>query len=243
MYEYDFRVGFSQSDNDQKMTVTSIIDMFQDCSCFHSDDLGIGFDYLRPRNLVWIINYWELEFNRFPRYGEKLTVGTFPYDFKGFFGYRNFYLRSNDEYIVKANSLWTLMDWSNMLPSRATSEMIQGYELGSRLDMTYGSRKIALPDTSEVDITKPDPVRISRHNLDSNGHVNNGQYVKIAYGYTKEDRDISHMRVEYRKQAHLGDMIYPVVYSGNDTVTVSLEDGAGEPYCIMELTYRQGNDQ
>ena len=233
MYTYDFRVGFSSSDKDKLMTIPAIIDAFQDCSCFQSDDLGVGFDYVKPLDLVWIINYWEVEILKAPRYGQTLTVGTFPYDFKGFFGYRNFFLRDGDEYIVKANSLWVLMDWKNMRPAKVTQKMAESYVKEQRLDMTYSPRKINIPDDSER--IEGEPVVITGHYLDSNGHVNNGQYIKIATGSFDITDRILRLRAEYRVQAHLGDTIYPVSYISGDKTIISLNDPDGSAYCVVEF--------
>ncbi len=238
MYEYDIRVGYSMSDSKGRMTVPAIIDSFQDCSCFHSDDLGVGFSYLRPKDLVWVINYWELDILRFPLYGERLTVGTYPYELKSFFGYRNFYLKSDNEYIIKANSLWTLMDWTHMRPAKVTPEMTDAYESAEKLDMNYGSRKIALPSDEAVDITHAEPIEIGLQHLDSNGHVNNGQYIRLAFGTLTDIGNISRMRVEYRKQAHAGDIIHPVIYRSNNICTISLNSDDDTAYCVTELTYR-----
>lgn len=236
MYEYDIRVGFSQSDEKKRMTIPAIIDAFQDCSCFHSDDVGVGFDYLEPLDLVWIINYWEVEIERNPMYGERLKVGTFAYDFKGFFGYRNFYLRDNDDYIVKANSLWVLMDWTNMRPAKVTDKMKEAYEVLPRLDMSYSARKIIIP---EAECTESSLVVIGTHHLDTNGHVNNGQYIKIAMEALSEnlkaETSYHRLRVEYRTQAHLGDTIVPKLYVSGGTSTISLADENGGIYSAVEL--------
>ena len=233
MYSYDFRVGFSQTDNNRMMTIPAIIDAFQDCSCFHSDDLGVGFDYLIPKSLVWVINYWEVEIIKHPRYGQKLTVGTFPYDFKGFFGYRNFCLTDESgDYLVKANSLWILMDWSKMVPSKVTDEMKGAYVTSSKLDMNYSSRKITLPD---VTATELETVTIGRQHLDSNGHVNNGQYIKIAMGCVPDIGSCTRLRAEYREQAHMGDVIHPMLYEYNDLTVISLNSDLGKAYTVIEL--------
>ncbi len=240
MYSYDLRVGFSQSDDSRRMTIPAMIDVFQDCSCFHSDDLGVGFDYLIPIDLVWIINYWEIEILRRPKYGERLMAGTFPYDFKGFFGYRNFCLREYDkdgnpgEQIVKANSLWLLMDWKNMRPAKVTEAMKNAYELEPRLDMTYGSRKINIPDVPGEQL---ESVTVGRQHLDSNGHVNNGQYVKIAMASLTYPDDLKGFRAEYREQAHLGDVITPVLYKTDSEMVVALTGESGNTYMITELRF------
>ena len=40
----DGRVRFSEIDHTRKITVPSIINYFQDCSTFQSEDIGVGLD-------------------------------------------------------------------------------------------------------------------------------------------------------------------------------------------------------
>ena len=46
MYEYDSRVRLSEVDQHQRMTLNAVLNYFQDCSFFHSEDLGVGIEYL-----------------------------------------------------------------------------------------------------------------------------------------------------------------------------------------------------
>ena len=240
MYEYKVRIGFSECDINKTFTVTSLIDAFQDCSTFQSEDLNVGFDVLTSHNLVWVINYWELDIVRLPKLCEYVTVGTFPYDFKGCFGFRNFYLKdSNDEFIVKANSMWTLVDTQTLKPSKAPEFISNAYEMEPKLDMQYNSRKVLIPEGDDVIMIEKDPIHIQVHHLDSNHHVNNGQYVKLAMSAAGDDDNISSLRIDYRKQAVLGDTIYPVVYrKGNNTV-VALYDESRSPYSVSSFTFNK----
>ena len=237
VYKYDFRVGFSQSDLEHRMTIPAIIDTFQDCSCFQSEDLGVGFSYLEPKDLVWVINYWEVEFFKRPRYGDRVTAGTFPYEFKGFLGLRNFFLLDeNGEYVAKANSLWVLMDWINMRPARPDEKIINAYELEPKLDMNYEPRKIKVPKEA-LDISAKEMLTIQEHHLDFNGHVNNGQYIKIAMSYIPPEVDYTKLRVEYRNQAHLGDEVYPMVYTNENSYIIVLNDKEGTAYSVVEFQF------
>ena len=42
MYEYDSRVRLSEVDQHQRMTLNAVLNYFQDCSSFHSEDLGVS---------------------------------------------------------------------------------------------------------------------------------------------------------------------------------------------------------
>lgn len=110
------------------------------------------------------------------------------------------------------------------------------YGTEERLDMNYTEeRKLALPEQMEA--LKPFPVQ--RVHLDTNGHVNNGQYVRMAEEFLPADDVIRELRVEYRTAAHLGDTIYPrrgTVTDGDGAWTVlALCDADGQPYVTLKV--------
>ena len=86
MYSFDSRVGFSKVDFKKKITINGIVDYFQDASTFHSEDLGVGYDYLIPRKLGWVINTWQIDIVRYPMYLDRVRICTVPYNFRGFLG-------------------------------------------------------------------------------------------------------------------------------------------------------------
>ena len=235
MYEYEKRIGFSECDTTRHFTVTALIDAFQDCSTFQSEDLGVGFDILEAHDLVWVINYWELQIIELPKLCDYVTVGTFPYSFKSCFGFRNFYMKDCDgRYLAKANSMWTLIDKKALRPARTPAFVSEAYVTEPRLDMSYNSRKVMIPKDENVMVCRKEPIPIQSQHLDSNRHVNNGQYVRIAMSQLDECKNISHLRIDYRSQAMLGDVIHPVVYkTGNETV-VALYDDNESPYSVSQ---------
>lgn len=228
MYAFDSRIRYSEVGSDLKLRLLSLLDYFQDASTFHSEDLGLGVDYLKGFHEVWLMSYWQIDIERFANLCERVTIGTFPYEFKGCFGFRNFLMQDeNGEMIAKANSLWTLMNMETMSPCRPTQKMMEGYVLEPRLDMEYLPRKIVL--TGEPESMKK--VEVTKRHLDSNMHVNNGQYVAIACDYLPEDFGVKRMRASYHKSAVLGDEIYPKVYHMEDgSIGVALCTEDGEEY-------------
>lgn len=239
MYEYKNRIGFSQCDYKKRLMLSELIDIFQDCSTFQSEDVGAGFDFLTEKGLAWVINYWELDIERLPMLCEWVTVGTFPYGMRGFLADRNFYLKDEDgNYIVKANTLWTFLNLKEAKPVRVLPEFYDIYEMEEKLDMNYGSRKVNIPEGEGVIVEEQESVVIQKHHLDSNRHVNNGQYVKIALACIDEDFDIGsckRFRIDYRKQAKLGDVIVPCVYKAEDKIVVALKDEEDGIFSVAEI--------
>lgn len=239
MYTYNTRVGFSQVDTEKLLKMESLTALFQDVTCFQGEEIGVGFDYLEPMGQAWILNSWQIDVKRFPKFNEKITIGTFPTGFKSFIGTRNFIVKDeNDETIVMANSVWTFMDMVKMRPAKVTEEFIQKYTLEEPLPMEYADRKIALPESEDWIVEEKEPIKVREHYLDSNMHVNNGQYVQIAAGFLPKGIKHNQMRVEYRNQARLGDMIIPVVYNKDSDCIVALCDTEKKPYAIIEAVQR-----
>ena len=75
MYEYNTRVRLTEVDQDRKMTLAGILNAFQDCSTFHSEDLGVGMDYLEARERMWVLRSWKIQVFRYPCLGEHIQIG------------------------------------------------------------------------------------------------------------------------------------------------------------------------
>ena len=232
MYTFESRVRYSEVGEDGRMTLQSLLDYFQECSTFHSEDIGLGVDYFRQIHQVWLLSAWQICVNRYPKVYEQIVIGTAPYDFRGFIGCRNFEMKTKEgEVLAYANSIWSLMDTEKMVPVKPNEKMLAGYVLEEKYPMAYAPRKIAVPK----DGAEEEPFTVKPHHLDTNHHVNNGQYVRMAMDYVQEKFEVRQLRVEYKMQALLGDIIYPVVCGGEGTYVVSLNNEDGKPYCIVEI--------
>ena len=238
MYLFDSRIRYSETDCDGKLTLISLLNYFQDCSTFQSEDLGMGVDYMQSIDKVWLMSSWQIVVNRYPRLGEKVSIGTLPYEFKGFMGHRNFVMF--DEFgnqLAVANSLWSLINMKTWRPAMPDERMLKGYRLEERLDMNYAPRKIAIP---EKEGEKPEAIAVRKHHIDTNHHVNNGQYVNIAMDLLPEGFEVGQLRAEYKKQAFLDDVFYPYIVTIDDRTIISLNDEKGEAYFISEFTRKDG---
>lgn len=235
MYSFNSRVRYSEINQNKQLDLYAIINYFQDCSTFQSEDIGMGIDYLDKMNRVWLMNAWQINVNRFPSLGENITISTWAYDFKGMYGYRNFLITdSNNEVCSNANSIWVYMDTRQNRPVRVIEEDIRGYGSEEPYPMNYAPRKIEIPQP----LTCKDEFPVRRNHLDTNNHVNNGQYIKMAEEYLPEGFPIKQMRAEYKKSAMLGDLILPMIFENENLCTVVLADTDQKPYAIIEFDKR-----
>lgn len=232
VYQFDSRVRYSEVDERQNLTLNSVINYFQDCSTFQSEEIGLGIRYLAEKRRAWILSSWQIVIDRLPVFGEKITVQTWAYGFKAFYGDRNFTLLDADgRRLVSANSLWVFMDTESGRPIKIEQEQLDGYTMEKRLNMDYAPRKIRMPE----EMVEREHFQVLRHQLDTNHHVNNGQYVQMAHEFLPEGFCLYQTRAEYKKAATLHDVIIPLVHREKGRCTVALCDGEKRPYAVVEF--------
>lgn len=130
-----------------------------------------------------------------------------------------------------ANSVWVFMDMEKGRPARPEPEDVLPYGSEPALEMEYEDRKIRLPENLEE---KPSfPVR--KYHIDTNEHVNNCQYVQMALEVLPEETRVRQIRVEYKKSAVLGDVIFPKVAREENRIVTELCDENGKPYAVIEI--------
>lgn len=231
-YTFDTRIRYSECDHRGTLTLPGIINYLQDCSTFQSEDIGFGVEKIKEQKRAWILSYWQIVVERYPKMMEKVTVGTFASKFKGIIGERNFFLNDAEgRRIVSAASVWVHMDTERMRPVRPSEEEINAYGEEEPLDMEYEGRKIVLPEH----IKELESFPIRRYHIDTNEHVNNCQYVQMALEMIPADKIIRQVRVEYRKSAVYGDVIYPKLAEAVDCTIVELCDAQGNIFAVVEF--------
>lgn len=84
MYAFDSRIRYSETDSEGYLTLDALLNYFQDCSTFHSEDVGLGIGYMKEIGQVWVLSSWQIVVNRYPKLGEKVKIVTLPYELKYF---------------------------------------------------------------------------------------------------------------------------------------------------------------
>ena len=231
MYAFDSIIRFSEVDHRGTLTLPGIINYFQDCSILHSDSLGVGMEHLKEQKQAWILSSWQIVVNRYPKMGEKVKICTWPTGFKGLYGTRNFVMQDEQgEKIAYANSIWVFMDFGKGRPVKPAQEIVEQYDCQPPMEMEYAPRKITLPEHFK----DADAFTVRKYQIDTNEHMNNGQYVKLALEVL-EDVQVKEVRVEYKKSAMYNDIVYAKVAREADRTVVILNDAKDQTYAVVEL--------
>ena len=236
MYTIDGRIRYSEVDQDGFLTITGLTNYFQDCSTFQSEDLNVGLSYLKKNNRAWILTSWQIIVEQLPQLGEYITVGTWASSFNGLYGNRNFILKdSNGQTCAYANSIWIYMDMKRLRPVKLTSAITDPYTLEPPYPMNYESRKIAVPSNYQTQTAIP----VLPSYIDTNNHMNNGQYIRLAESFLPDNFAIGQIRAEYKNSAHLNDQLIPQIAQEDSCFTVMLVNNDGKIYATVEFKERK----
>lgn len=232
MYTFQSRVRYSEIDRRGFLSLNAVVNYMQDCSTFQSEDLGLGLVYLQEHHYIWLMNSWQIVVKELPRLGEEIIIGTWAYDFKGTYGYRNFLIKDkNEKTLAMANSIWVLYDLDKNMPRRVSTEDVQGYPIEPKLEMEYAPRKIQIPEQGE----KKEAFPVRNYHIDTNQHVNNGQYIQMAQEFLPKEFQAGQVRAEYRKPALYGDWIQPYLIAQPDGYLVCLNETREKSFAVIEF--------
>lgn len=232
MYTFDSIVRYSEINEDGYLKPSTLIQYLQDCSCFQSESLGDGWKQAMDKGVAWVLVFWQIVIDEYPAFADKIQIGTKAWGFTPLFGNRNFTIQDEfGRHYVKANSLWVQMDLKKGRPVRLTKEMVDCYPVEEKLQMDYCERRIAIPKEME-DRT---PILVRPHHIDTNHHVNNAAYMEMAMEVLGEQICPKEIRIEYKMQAKLGNLVYPKVGLQDGFSIVSLGDETGKPYAVLAL--------
>ena len=230
MYSYSDRVSYSEVGADLKLTYFGLVNYMQDCSCFHSDDVGVGVDYLSSISRGWFVTNYQIHINRLPKYLERIKITTYPYQVKGMMAHRLYTITSESgEVLVYADSLWVLMDLENLRPARINEKIAEAYpEDADRPCFEFDRTKLRYNNDGKL-VGK---FKVNENHIDTNNHMNNSFYIDITRRFLPND-SFTEINVSYKKAALLFDEldVYLVELESGYQVVLIKDD---EVYTIVE---------
>ena len=252
MYEIKERVRYSEVRENGKMDLFGVVNLLQDCSTFHSHDVGMSIERVLELKRAWLLSAWNIELYAFPALYEELTVGTSPHLFRGIFAYRNFWIKNQSGgYLVKADSEWFCIDTEKGRPQKITEELVAPFgEPKDELHLPPLQRKICFPE----EWIEGEDFLLPREYLDTNHHMNNARYIalseemiyqisgKSAISFSDCDRDKENgknlsfgIRAEYLKAYTYGDRIFPRIAIESNRKCVAFYNQNKELCCHVEI--------
>lgn len=233
MYSIHRQVSQSDMDSAGNLSLLSAINYMQDCSFFHITTQDALTSEFKKRNMGMFLISRQFKRLRNIKFGEKLKIVTWVYDINAFFGFRNTLIYDESGKVCAVSCAGgSFVDLETGLPKRVGQEVSNIFCIKERYAMQYLPRKICLPKGSPVRL---EPFKVLRSHLDHYKHVNNARYISMAIDLLPSEFQANNFRVEYRKPAKLGDIIYPIYYAFEETYIVVLENEHQKIFALIEL--------
>ncbi|MDA8220214.1 acyl-ACP thioesterase domain-containing protein [Desulfosporosinus sp.] len=218
-YRMEFEVHYHEVNPYEKATPLTILHYLEDAAISHSEAVGQGFKRLRFKKQAWILNKWQLEMERYPVLGEKVTIETWSAGFERFYGTRDFLIIDKDQKIIgRATSLWIFYNTESKRPSRIPPDFEDAYGVDS-LRAIKESLEDPTIGEGEQEEGNEQIFAVRRSDIDTNGHVNNANYLQWMLEVVPEDiyqnNHLTALEITYKKATTYGTSICSKCYVAN----------------------------
>jgi acyl-ACP thioesterase len=210
MSEFEFVKTFSvravDLDLAGRLQPVIAVDYFLEAAADHAAALGVGVVDLFDRGLTWVLSRLHVKFARYPRWGESVTLRTWPSAQQPLYALREFVLSDAEGPAVTATTSWIVLDLKTKRPARLTDHF--------PLYPLRPARAVAddfppLPAPARDDVVREFPVFFS--DLDINRHVTSTVYIQRALEAVPEEvlfhARPSSIEANFRAEAFYGDGI------------------------------------
>lgn len=178
--EYSWSVRAYECGPDGVATMSSVCNWLQEAASLNAEALAFSKSNFESagENISWVLTRLKVRMSRFPKWGESVSILTFPRGGRKIVAYRDFVLSGADgREIGRATSEWMLIDLASrkvvaipegvFAAANTVREPVFGDELFAKL--RWDCREVA----SDALV-----FRARRGDIDLNGHVNNVHYIE-----------------------------------------------------------------
>lgn len=228
IYDAKFTIRSYEVGVNQKTTICTIADLFQEAAGLHAKKLNFDITDLHNLGLTWILYKMHIKVNAFPKRWDEVWVKTWPSTGNDIRAFRTYELRSKSgNKLAEALGQWMILDLEKRRP-RKIPQMLARFPLLSESDNELSSNKSQIEPINNK--SKEMVTTVGKHDLDMNNHVNSVKYIEWSTGHGIESPDLQceEIVIQHQAEAYYGDKIYRA--SSNEKVeqkiTLYRENGA-----------------
>lgn len=180
VYSWHFNVRSYELDVSAQVAPATYLNYLEEAAIQASADAGYDYDWYYANQRLWVVRKMLIRYYGAAGYGNELALHTWVSDFRRVQSNREYDLRraADDEPVVRARGTWVFMNTETMQPQRIPAEIVDQFEpVGEVEDLDTG---VIDPIVVEEPIIHTEERRVQRHELDSQGHVNNSVYLAWA---------------------------------------------------------------
>ena len=208
IFSEECRFQYNDYNKDGELMLRAMLYQFEQAAADHSVAGGDTLDRQMEQGIAWILAGWRIHVERYPKYGEPITVNTWiALERNGsLIMNRCFSLTDADgNEVVLADGSMGIYDWGKQSTIKMSEELFALYEPEERHLWKRRLPRVRLPETLE----REQPALLRRSDTDYNGHVHNTYYLNFAMeALSQEDYEnnaIHDVAMVYHNPLKLGD--------------------------------------
>ena len=209
IFEKNYTVGINDISQNAFITNIGMLNILEDIACRHSDKAGYGILDIPRTHLSWILLSWKVKILKRVSYGDKLTVRTWSRGAKKIYTYRDFEVYDETGLLVCiASSKWALINTEKNSVTSITDEVISCYEPEDKSVFENPN----IDKLHEVEgYSSNIKYTVQRRDIDINHHMNNINYLRLAYEVLPEDiyfsDECNNIEIMYKKGIRLNETV------------------------------------
>lgn len=238
IYKEKFKLGLKDIGKNNKIKNRAILECLENIGSYHSDIAGYGANDTKRTKVSWILLEWKLQVLDRPTYGDELEIHTWARGINKFFTYRDYEIYNKDNKLCAiATSKWALINIETGKLTRLTEEIINKYNPEDKYVFSEPDiEKIELPNESDSVLE----YTVIRKDIDINKHMHNLYYLDLAYEVLPEEiyekRPFDNVRITYKKEIKLGDVVKCEYSQLNNKYTVVIKsEDEKTTHAIIEI--------
>lgn len=222
MLELKELIRFAEDDFDGRgdIKASSLMYEFQEIASHHADELGIGYEALIRKDMIWVMS--KLKFEVYERLASDVEymLSTYPRPRKGVTYFRDYYIHDGEgKLMAAATAHWFVINFNTRRIERTELKFDGDYIDHPAFEK--GIEKIKLPELMKVGEHV-----VGEADLDVNRHMNNCRYADMI-GEVTEKGGYKTFVINFSHESMLGDEIslYAGAVDGYTVIVGRLKSG------------------
>lgn len=205
---YERKIKFRTSDYDKydQIKIQSLLDLFQDYAGEHANMLGIGYQLMIEKKLIWVLVSSKVDYLGEIKYGKDYIIRTWPRE-KGRIDFiRDYEIEDeNGNIVVKASSKWVVVNSETRRIVRTGDIEYDGEIYPKNNYDDVKKLKVNIPHNKQF----VKSYKTMNSDIDHNGHMNNSKYVELIFNCNDVEKGkyFTNIHIDYLHETMLGDTI------------------------------------
>lgn len=234
---YGFKVRGYECGADGLATLPTVCNYLQEVASLHAESLGFSkSDFEKAGdNVSWVLTRLLVRMNRYPAWGDEVTVETFPRGGRKIVAWRDFILKdARGETLGVATSEWMVIDLSTRKIAPLPVKVLEAVDPSNVPVLgTEPFTRFRFPASAGSGFGESDSasfVAMKAH-IDLNGHVNNVHYIEWMLEPCANARP-SEMEIVFRSETFVGDRVHADVAEADGFTYHRVCDAAGADHIV-----------